>query len=230
MTRLINIIPLAASALLAGCATAEGPAPREIDAVLSALEGGFDNAAQYAAADDALKRPPAPGHPYDWIDAQYAAFHVVDAPAVGDHVVYLEWRAGSPGGEISRQRLWVFNADEAGRVTGMDFYTFADPAPYAGRGETAGAFEDVAPDALVAYPEGCTLSVARPSWEGWRFELNPETCLITARSGREMALFARIDVKPGAPDVVEYSESGRLEGGAYAFKVHGGPPYRFAER
>ena len=150
MTRLTPIVPLAAGALLAACATADDHAVREIDAVLRALEGSFDNAAQYAAADDALKRPPAPGHPYDWIDAQYAEFHVVDAPALGEHVVYLEWRAGSPEGEISRQRLWVFNADEAGRVTGMDFYTFADPAPYAGRGEQAGAFADVAPDALVA--------------------------------------------------------------------------------
>ncbi len=230
MTRSSALIPLAAGALLSACATPDDPAPREIDAVLGALEGAFDNADQYAAADDALKRPPAPGHPYDWIDQQYAEFHVVDAPNVGDHVVYLEWRAGGPEGEISRQRLWVFNADETGRVTGMDFHTFADPAPYAGRGDEDGAFADVAREALTAYPDGCTLSLARPAWDGWRFELNPETCLITARSGRQMALFARIDVEPGAPGVVEYSESGVLEGGAYAFKVPGGPPYRFEER
>ncbi|MFW5660282.1 MAG: hypothetical protein ACOC05_02715, partial [Oceanicaulis sp.] len=131
--------------------------PGEAGRVTRMLAGAWSNAEQYALAPDDMKRPPAPGRPYDWIDLQYAEFHTVDAPRVGDHVVYLEWRSGAAHGEISRQRIWAFREDEAGSLTGMDFYTFADPGPYAGRGAEAGAFTALSEDDLIAYPDGCTL-------------------------------------------------------------------------
>ncbi|MEO1038464.1 MAG: CpcT/CpeT family chromophore lyase [Pseudomonadota bacterium] len=207
------------------------PALAEIDIVLDQMSGAFDNAAQYAAADETLKRPPAPGHPYDWIDQQTASFHTVEAPLIGDHVVYLEWRSGGPDGPISRQRIWSFNADKDGAITGMDFYTFQAPDPFAGLGAAPGAFEALSLDDLIGYPEGCTLGVERPEARAWVFSLNPDTCQITARSGRVMRIEARIGLSSeDIGTVVEYAEAGVLEGGDYAFKVPGGPAYRFMRR
>ena len=186
---------------------------------LSWLEGSWSNQAQFDAAPDALKRAPAPGHPYDWLDLQYAEFFIVDAPQLGDHAVYLEWRAGAPDGPISRQRMWVFHDDPDGGLGGMDFYTLRDPDRYAGRGEEAGAFADLTLQDLTGYPDGCTLTGFPPAYVGAIYEVSPRTCTITARSGREMGIQATIVIRP---DSVTYSEAGVLADGSYAFLVPGG--------
>ncbi|MEQ8403956.1 MAG: CpcT/CpeT family chromophore lyase [Oceanicaulis sp.] len=186
------------------------------------LEGRWSNEDQYAAAPEDLKRPPAPGHPYDWLDLQQADFFTIDAPGIGDFVTYLEWRGAD--GAISRQRVWAFREDGEGALTGMDFYSFADGAPWAGRGAEPGAFTALSPDDLIGYPEGCTLEVRRPAWAGYVLEADPEVCLITARSGRTMGIRARIEL---SPHHVSYAEAGVLEDGRYAFLVPGGPAYEF---
>lgn len=39
---------------------------------------------------------------------QHARFVAVIAPAIGSHVLYLEWRNGGPEGAILRQRISSF--------------------------------------------------------------------------------------------------------------------------
>ena len=190
--------------------------------VTSMLAGRWSNADQFAFAPEDLKRPPAPGHPYDWLDLQNAAFFTVEAPAIGEHVTYLEWRGAD--GEISRQRIWAFHEDAAGALSGMDFYTFADPAPYAGRGTEPGAFETLSAEALIGYPDGCTAAVRRPAESAYVLEIDPDQCAIIARSGRRMGIMAQIEL---APDRLSYREAGVLEDGSYAFLVPGGPAYEF---
>lgn len=209
---------------LTACATPAPTAepPSGVAALIAELTGSWSNQAQYDAAPDALKRPPAPGHPYDWLDLQDADFYAVAAPELGEHVVYLEWRRGD--GEISRQRLWVFYEDEDGLASGMDFFTFRDAAPYAGRGAQPGAFADITREALIGYPEGCTLQPQASAAQGLQFEVSPEDCRITARSGREMGIFAAIRLEA---DAIEYSEAGVLADGRYAFLVPGGMAYEF---
>jgi hypothetical protein len=226
MTRLAAFLAPAALAL-AGCATAQPDPASPLEAQLAWLTGSWSNAAQYAAAPEALKREPAPGHPYDWLDLQYAEFHRVDAPGLGEHVIYLEWRSGAADGPISRQRLWVFHADEDGAPAGMDFYTMRDPGPYAGRGAEPGAFTDLNEADLVGYPDGCTLQPILPASRGILFQADPEDCTITARSGREMGIRADITLAPGR---LSYSEAGILESGRYAFLVPGGEQLAYAFR
>lgn len=192
--------------------------------IIAELQGAWSNADQYAAAPDALKRAPAAGHPYDWLDQQYAQFHRVDAPAVGGHVMYLEWRAGDADGEISRQRIWAFRQTEDGALSGMDFYTFKDPAPFAGLGDTEGAFATLGPDDLIGYPDGCTLSAGAQPRTGLVLHVTAQDCVITARSGREMGIEARIEI---GPDRLAYQEAGIMADGAYVFRVPGGPAYEF---
>ena len=225
MARLARLAALAAPAVigLSACAlTPPAPTqaePASLERQLSWLTGDWSNAAQYAAAPDALKREPAPGNPYDWIDLQHAEFHRVDAPALGDHVIYLEWRSGGADGPISRQRLWVFHADEDGAAAGMDFYTLRDPEALAGQGGATGAFETVTEADLIGYPDGCTLAPINTPAESVIFRVDPADCRITARSGRQMGIEAEIGL---SRDRLSYSEAGILEDGRYAFLVPGG--------
>ena len=124
---------------VAGCGKWQSPQP-PIDAggsLVTALAGNWNNAAQFADAPNALKVPPSVNG--DWLDLQHAAFTPIEAPAIGERVLYLEWRNGGPDGAISRQRIWSFRTDTTG-ATRMDFFAFVDGKPWAGRATEAGAF------------------------------------------------------------------------------------------
>jgi hypothetical protein len=213
---------LSACAGIGGSGSVQAPpasAPSSVQTYLDWLEGAWSNQAQYDAAPDALKRAPAPGHPYDWLDVQYADFFIVEAPQLGPNVIYLEWRSGAADGPISRQRFWVFHEGLQGAPPGMDFYTLRDPEPFAGRGLEAGAFSSVTLDDLIGYPDGCTLGAGTAGPSRVVFSADPDSCVITARSGREMGIRARIDL---GSQSLSYSEAGIMDGGPYAFLVPGG--------
>ena len=156
-TLLAVLLTAAALVRVEAAPAAHAASDAELDAVIDGLVGTWDNRAQYDAAPAALKAPPSVDG--EWLDLQHARFTRVAAPALGTHVVYLEWRRGGPDGEISRQRLWSFRRDAAGRMV-MDFFAFRDGAPYAGQGGSPRAFEAVTLDLLRAYPPGCELDFA----------------------------------------------------------------------
>lgn len=215
-----------AALTLALCAGGAGEIEREGAVLAALLSGRWSNAAQYEAADEALKRPPAPGHPYDWLDLQHARFVPVDTPQIPGDAVYLEWRSGGPDGPVSRQRLWVFHSEireHDSPLTGMDFYAFRNPDIFEGR-TGWGDFTDLTPDDLIGYPEGCRLAPVSREDGVTVLEVDESACVITAQSGRQMGINARIEISLMQ---VRYSESGRLDGGAYAFKVPGAGAYEF---
>lgn len=212
---------LSIAALLAGCVHAP-PAADPAARVVRALAGDWDNRAQFDAAPAALKVPPSVDG--DWLDLQHAAFHVVDAPLLGDHVLYLEWRRGDAGGAISRQRIWSFRNDDGGALR-MDFFAFVDGAPWAGRGAEAGAFATLAPAALRGYDAACALRFTLRADGGFEGRIGADECTLTAASGRRMGIDA--EVVQDAGGTLSYRESGRLADGVYAFRVPPSQPYRF---
>jgi len=189
--------------------------------VIASLLGAWDNQAQFKAAPPALKVPPSVQG--EWLDQQYAEFHLVRVPALGDQVVYLEWRNGGPGGTISRQRLWSFRADPDGTLR-MDFYAFIDGAPWDGKGSDSTAFANITAADLRAYAPECAL---RFTQEGdiWRARISAEECQIVAASGRKMGIDATVELS--ADGVLAYRESGVLENAQFAFRVPPTQPYEF---
>ncbi len=191
----------------------------------TAVAGRWDNAAQHAAADPALHRPPVAGTPYQWLDRQHALFRVVEAPALagtGGTAVHLVWRSGGPDGPVSRERLWVFRPDPRTGRPRMDFYL---PPP-------GGALVEAAPDSyafrtltqrdVTGYPDDCALPVRRTR-TGFTARI-PDGCTVTAQSGRAMTLQAEIRV---AGETLRYAEAGLLPDGAFAFRVPNPGPYIF---
>jgi hypothetical protein len=221
---MIRTLMITALLFSASCAsTPSTPSRPDLAALSGGLVGAWDSKAQYDAAPDALKRPPAAGDGYAWLDRQYAQFARVDAPAIGTHVIYLEWRAGGPQGAISRQRIWSFRSDAAGKVR-MDFFTFKSPEPFAGKAGQTSAFASLKLDDLIGYGEACGLFVEPTSANTFDAKIDESQCQITARSGRKMGIDARVTLMTTG---LLYNEAGILADGAYAFKVPGGPPYEF---
>lgn len=193
----------------------------ELPSLVTAAVGRFDTQRQFEAAPAELKREPAAGHPYDWLDRQHAVFRWVDAPRLGEHVMLLEWRRGGPEGPISRQRLWVFvQRDGAWR---MDFYTLPDQGGPP-RSRLDEDFRELRAEQLVGYGRECSLAMTLGA-TAVTFDI-PPTCSIVARSGRRMQLAASVRFER---DRILYREQGVLEGGAIAFLVPGqrGVDYEF---
>ncbi len=211
--------PLAAAALLlAGCvAGPQAPrsaAPAPLPAVVESVAGEYDTKRQFEAAPVEWRREPVAGYPYDWLDRQHAVFRWVRAPALGEHVLFLEWRRGGPEGPISRQRIWVFERRQGRWV--MDFYTLpASPA----REVTSlldADFSALRREQLTGYGSTCSLT-ATSRGRAVEFSI-PEGCSIVARSGRRMRLAAVVRFED---DAVRYREQGVLDDGAIAFLVPG---------
>jgi len=203
----------------AGAAFAAGPAgPAD-------LAGQFDNAAQVEALPAEVAREPKPGQP--WVDPQFARFVPFPAADLGEHVYYLEWRAGGPEGRISRQRVWAFLASREG-VTPMRFYTLERGEDWAAAAGDPAGLVSLAATTLLPYPEGCEV-LFKPAGDGqFAGEIPAGACSIQARqSGRRMEIRARISL--GA-DTLHYDEAGLLEDGRAAFRVPEGYRYEFRRR
>jgi hypothetical protein len=218
-----TFLALLAMSALCACATTT-PNAR---APYSLLLGTWDNSAQFASAPETLKRAPVAGGAYDWLDTQYARFYAVDTPLIAGKdakAVYLVWRSSGPTGPISRQRLWVFRTLPSGHNV-MDFYAFKNPLNFENATGPNDAFKALKLDDLTAYGPQCALPVL-PTPTGWQAAI-PNTCSITARSGRAMVLSATI---VASANKLTYTEQGTLSSGALAFKVPGGPAYEFLRR
>lgn len=82
------LVVVSALALLNGCA---GPQARtELPTPVARGVGHYDTVRQFETAPVSLRREPAAGHPYDWLDRQHAEFRWITAPALGQHVMFLE--------------------------------------------------------------------------------------------------------------------------------------------
>ena len=206
---------------LFSCATQNKPTEQAEDALITALSGTWDNSAQYGVAADTLKMPPSVNG--DWLDLQHALFKPIAAPAIGNKVLYLEWRnkaADGTVGAISRQRIWSFKTD-ANKVVRMDFYAFIDGKPWS---ENSANFNDLRPEALRGYGNACALYLTQTATT-FTGEITAKDCTITAASGRRMGINARVALR--ADGTLEYQESGVLDDGRFAFRVPPTQPYKF---
>jgi CpeT/CpcT family (DUF1001) len=218
--------------LLIGCSATINKETKinQIETILNAIEGTWNNRTQFEATPTHLKVPPSVSG--DWLDLQHATFSRVDAPAIGPYVLYLEWRSvgatvGATGA-ISRQRIWSFRNDETGAVR-MDFFAFVDGAAWVGKGNITNraAFQGLTTAMLRGYGAACGLRFS-PSGTTFRGEINARECNITAASGRKMGIDARVELLTDG--TLEYRESGQLEDGRYAFRVPPSQPYRFVRQ
>jgi CpeT/CpcT family (DUF1001) len=209
--------------LLASCTTVADvnqPVDKR-DALIIAIAGAWHNRAQFDVAPQVLKIAPSVNG--DWLDVQHASFMKVDAPQLGSHVLYLEWRNGDKNGAISRQRIWSFRVDDTAMVR-MDFYAFVDGAPWAGKASDVNAFRALNVSQLRGYGAQCGLkfSFVANTFDG---NISADECSLTAASGRRMGIDARVTMLEDG--TLEYRESGKLADGRYAFRVPPTMPYRF---
>lgn len=189
------------------------PEPRYGSAAywVSVLTGRFSNA-----------QPDVPTHE---LDLYYATHTRVDAPALGEHAIYVEWRAGADDGPVSRQRLWVFREGEERWSAGFDVFKFRDPEAFAGRADEEGAFASLTGEDLIGYPEACVVADGSPAHGGYYFTIASNDCIVTAESGVEIRLRASLH---GHHHFFTYREWASTLEGQIVFEFPEAPhPYSF---
>ncbi|WP_429912631.1 CpcT/CpeT family chromophore lyase [Glycocaulis sp.] len=154
----------------------------------SFLTGRFSNTQQY----EAWQRDAQPDAPAYELDLYYATHARVEAPELGEHVIYVEWRSGAADGPVSRQRLWVFREGEEGWSLGFDILEFRDPETFAGRADEEGAFASLTAEDLIGYPEACVVATQSPAHAGYYFTIESDDCIVTAESGEEVRMGASL--------------------------------------
>ena len=83
----------------------------------------------------------------------------LDAPAIGDNVLYVEeYRDGQPD-ETYRQRVYTLSVDEEEQVIRVNIANFSDREKYIGAHRDISMLDGVTPDDLAPFPGVCDLIV-----------------------------------------------------------------------
>jgi hypothetical protein len=142
----------------------------------------------------------------------------VDAPQLGEYVVYMQVNSGKEL-KVYRQRLLVFTRDPDGGTVLQHTWAFKNPDRFVDGFEKPELFRDVGPEDLeLTLPEGCI-----QKWtviaDGWSGRVDPETCLIwSERRQSWRRIGAELKLTPG---LMLQAERGFDEDGKQVF---GTPP------
>jgi hypothetical protein len=196
---------------------------QDLTMLMQWMSGSFDNRRQVESGENRLRE--GPRGPEREPDLLYPIFSLVDAPAIGRHVVYLQWHQGRSDGPLQRQRIWTFDIDPERNAIVMDFFTLRDPDRWrdAHRNPESAVREMTAND-LLPYPESCRLPFRR-FIDVYIGEIPRGECRIVSQQTRtEMTIYARIVV---SDEALWYDESGVRGDGSVVFRVPASGSYQF---
>ena len=198
----------------------------DLGSLLGWMAGEFDNRQQVERAENFLHdaRPDPARAP----DLLFPVFARVQAPALGEHVVYLQWPMGSPEGRLQRQRIWTFEIDPARNAIIMDFFTLRAPERWRDAHLAPDtALLEITREDLIPYPPACGLPFRRHA-DVFIGEIPRGDCRIVSQQTRtEMTINARVIV---GRDQVWYDESGVRTDGSIVFQVPASGSYQFRRR
>ena len=219
----LALLTLSASGVAAQ--QAGGPLESDLETLLGWVVGEFDNRQQVERGENSLlESAPDPAKAPDLL---YPLFARVEAPALGRHVVYLQWPLGSPRGALQRQRIWAFEIDPQRNAVLMDFYTLRDPARWRDaqlRPETA--LREITREDLIPYPPVCRLPFRRHA-DVFIGEIPAECRIISQQTRTGMTIRARIVI---GRDQIWYEEGGVRADGSVVFRVPASGSYQFRRR
>lgn len=198
----------------------------ELATLLEWVSGRFDNTQQVNSGENLLR--PGPLTPERVPDLLYPVFALIDAPQIGQHVIYLQWHMGSPDGPLQRQRIWTFELDETRNAVLMDFFTLREPTRWRDAHlQPATAARSMTPADLLPYPPSCRLPFRRYI-DVFIGEIPPGECNIVSQQTRTaMTIHARVIV---GRDALWYDESGKRADGSMVFEVPASGTYQFRRR
>jgi hypothetical protein len=185
-----------ASVLLAASGAAQAPAShaeataadmrrqvleKDLGVLLAWFPGRWDNDLQVFFAKD-LKTPEAERH-----NRIHSIFRLVDLPAFGKNVFYVEQYADNDPAKIYRQRIYRFSVDPAEDAIRLDILIPKEPAKLVGAWRDPGKLSGLTPEQTTTYP-GCAVYWRRQNNQ-FIGAMKPGACRVTSqRDGRTLVI------------------------------------------
>ncbi|MDJ0927582.1 MAG: chromophore lyase CpcT/CpeT [Gammaproteobacteria bacterium] len=186
----------------------------DLETLMAWMSGDFHNRQQYEA------QPPADEPLFGLLGLQRRE---VEAPALGDHVVYAQINNDADPANVYRQRLYVFELLDGG-VIRMSNWGFADPDA---NKDILGRLEDLASmprDAFTnSLPETCTSYWTKRDDEFYTY-IDPDKCIIESRRGGKLGIQSTEFV---SEDRIRNEESGWELDGRMRFGLPEGIYYEY---
>ena len=156
--------------ILISCAGETGDLDTELDEIVGLWQG------EYTPSPDT----PGPIQPYVLV-------RMVDLPAFGQDVVYVEIRNQTRGGPAIRQRIFAFDGTPDRYQNQIQSYDLLGDGwkPYVGAYDDPAKLSGLTPAQMYAFPKGCEI-IWRQDANDFVGEVTKDRCHITSRRNGEL--------------------------------------------
>ena len=167
-TRLAQIAgaAVALACLAAMPAGAQSPLEQDLAQIMAWWPGAYNNDRQVAEVEERMGEENFTGEVWR-IDGSGMGGYLnvtshyirLDAPGIGDHVLYVEeYRDGQPD-ETYRQRVYTLSIDEEEQAIRVNLANFTDREKYIGAYRDISVLDGITADDIAPFPEVCDLIV-----------------------------------------------------------------------
>ncbi|MDE0679038.1 MAG: CpcT/CpeT family chromophore lyase [Gammaproteobacteria bacterium] len=177
-------IEIVGIALVSAClgsmpARAEPPLEQDLEQIMAWWPGVYNNDRQVAEVEARMGEENFTGEVWRLDGSGMGGYLNVtshymrlDAPAIGDNVLYVEeYRDGQPA-ETYRQRVYTLSVDEEEQVIRVNLANFKDREKYIGAYRDLSMLDGITPDDLAPFPAICDLIVEQ---RGNRYHMRMHT-------------------------------------------------------
>ena len=179
--RLIEIAGIAVTLACLGSlpANAQSPLEQDLQQIMKWWPGTYNNDRQVAAVEAQMGEENFTGEVWRLDGSGMGGYlnvtsHYIrlDAPAIGDNVLYVEeYRDGQPG-ETYRQRIYTLSVDEEEQVIRVNLANFKDREKYIGAYRDISMLDGITSDDVAPFPGICDLIVGQ---RGNRYHMRMRT-------------------------------------------------------
>ena len=179
-----RLIEIAGFAIVLAClgpmpAKAQSPLQQDLEQIMAWWPGTYNNDRQVAGIEAQMGEENFTGEVWRLDGSGMGGYlnvtsHYIrlDAPAIGDNVLYVEeYRDGQPD-ETYRQRVYTLSIDEQEQVIRVNLATFKDRAKYIGAYRNISVLDGLTGDDIAPFPEVCDLIVEQ---RGNRYHMRMRT-------------------------------------------------------
>ncbi len=217
MTKTVSVLVLAATlAALPAPAPAESPLDKDFRLLMEMFPGRYDNNNQVMFAEEA-------GVPEDSRHERlHHLFVPVEAPAFGEHVLFVQQYLNNDPAAVYRVRLYSFAPDYEEGAVRLSIWRPRDQDAIVGAHEEPARVAALSRDEFVNVP-GCDVFWVREAGH-FRGYMQPGACVIPSRQdGRRIVIDDDLLL---TRDEIWISDRARYEDGSYAFGNRAGIPHK----
>ena len=178
LTKILSL-GMALGALGPAAASAQSPLEQDLAQIMAWWPGAYNNDRQVAEVEARMGEENFTGEVWRIDNSGMGGYlnvtsHYIslDAPAIGDNVLYVEEYRDGQRGETYRQRIYTLSVDDEEQVIRVNLATFKDREKYVGAYRDIALLDGLTAGEITFFPEVCDLIVEQ---RGNRYHMRMRT-------------------------------------------------------